>query len=222
MIQAKQIRAARHYLNIEQKTVAEAAGVSTMNISDIENEKGNPRSSTLKTIQSFFEHRGIRFTETGGIEPAHNYVTVYEGKNCYFNLLLDIHESMKRTKGRMLCSGSDERRSSDEVVEQLRKMRRDGITMRSLIAPGNTFIMGNLEEYRWMPEGLFIDGDVKVIYDDCVAYLVSWAETPKVIIIQDKNIAEEATRHFDFIWAHSERPTESTSKIFYEDANGKN
>lgn len=221
MIKPKQIRAARHYLNIEQKTVAEAAGVSTMNISDIENEKGNPRSSTLKAIQSFFEHKGIRFTETGGIEPSHNYVTVYEGTDCYFNLLLDVHDTLKRSKGRMLCSGSDERRSSGEVIDQLRKMRGDGITMQSLIEPGNTFIMGNLEEYRWMPEGLFVDGDVKVIYADRVAYLVSWAETPKVIIIQDKTIAEEATRHFDFIWSHSEQPTETSSKTLYEDANGQ-
>lgn len=222
MIQPNQIRAARHYLNIDQKTVAEASGVSTMNISDIENEKGNPRSATLKAIQSFFENRGIRFTENGGIEPAQNYVTVYEGKNCYFNLLLDIQDTLAKRNGEMLCSGSDERRSSPEVINQLRKMRIDGISMRSLIEKGNTYLMGKLEEYRWMPEGLFVDGDVKVIYADRVAYLVSWAETPRVIVIQDQTIAEEAKRQFDFIWGYSEQPNETTSDIFYEEDHGKN
>ena len=222
MIQPNQIRAARHYLNIDQKTVAEASGVSAMNISDIENEKGNPRSSTLKAIQSFFENRGIKFTENGGIEPAQNYVTIYEGKNCYFNLLLDVQDTFAKRSGEMLCSGSDERRSSTGVINQLRKMRQDGISMRSLIAKGNTYLMGKLSEYRWMPEGLFIDGDVKVIYADRVAYLVSWAETPRVIVIQDQTIAEEAKRQFDFIWQYSDQPNETTSDIFYEEDHGKN
>ncbi len=222
MITPKQIRAARNFLGIDQKTLADAVGVSKMNISDIENEKGKPRASTLNTIELYFQTCGIRLTEAGGIEPAQNFVTIYEGENCYSDLLLDIHATLKRTKGRMLCSGSDERRSSDEVIDQLRKMRSDGITMRSLIEKNNTYIMGKVEEYRWMPEGLFVDGDVKVIYADRVAYLVSWAGTPRVIAIQDKTIAEEAKRNFDFIWSHSEQPKESTSKVFYEDENGQN
>ena len=220
MIQPNQIRAARHYLNIDQKTVAEASGVSTMNISDIENEKGNPRSSTLKAIQSFFENRGIKFTENGGIEPAQNYVTVYEGKNCYLNFLNDAQGILAHFKGEILFSGSDEKRSPPEVIEKFKDMRAEGVIMRSLVEHGNTYLMGKLDEYRWMPEGLFVDGDVKAIYADRVAYLVSWAETSRVIVIQDKTIAEEAKRHFDFVWGHSEQPDKSTSDIFYEEENG--
>lgn len=222
MIQPNQIRAARNFLNLDQKTVAEASGVSTMNISDIENEKGNPRSSTLQAIQSFFENRGIRFTENGGIEPAQNYVTVYEGKNCYMNFLTDAQEVLAHFKGEILFSGSDEKRSPPEVIEKFRGMRKDDIYMRSLIEKGNTYLMGALNEYRWMPEGLFVHGDVKAIYADRVAYLVSWAETPRVIVIQDKTITEEAKRQFDFVWEQSDLPTESTSDIFYEAENGKN
>lgn len=221
MIQPNQIRAARNFLNLDQKTVAEASGVSTMNISDIENEKGNPRSSTLKAIQNFFENKGIRFTENGGIEPAQNYVTVYEGKNCYLNFLTDAQEVLSHLKGEILFSGSDEKRSPPEVIEKFRAMRKDGISMRSLIKKGDTYFMGILNEYRWMPEELFVHGDVKAIYSDRVSYLVSWAETPKVIVIQDKTIAEEAIRQFDFVWEQSEPPTESTSDIFYEAENGE-
>lgn len=221
MIQPNQIRAARNFLNLDQKTVAEASGVSTMNISDIENEKGNPRSSTLQAIQSFFENRGIKFTDNGGIEPAQNYVTVYEGKNCYMNFLTDAQEVLSHFKGEILFSGSDEKRSPKEIVDKFRTMRKDGITMRSLIETGNTYLMGALHEYRWMPEGLFVDGDVKAIYADRVAYFVSWAETPRVIVIQDQTIAEEAKRQFDFVWGQSEEPTETTSDILYEEDNGE-
>jgi transcriptional regulator with XRE-family HTH domain len=222
MIQPNQIRAARNFLNLDQKTVAEASGVSTMNISDIENEKGNPRSATLQAIQSFFENRGIKFTENGGIEPAQNYVTVYEGKNCYLNFLSDAEETLSHLKGEILFSGSNERRSPPEVIDKLRSMRLKGITMKSLVENKDTYLMGLLSEYRWMPEGLFVDGDIKAVYADRVAYLVSWAENPRVIVIQDKTIAEEANRHFNFIWDMSEVPDETTSDILYEEDNGKN
>ena len=99
-------------------------------------------------------------------------------------------------------------------------MRTQGITMRSLIEHGNTHVMGNLDEYRWMPEGLFVDGDVKAIFADRVGYLVSWANIPKVIVIQDPTIAKEAKRTFNYVWERSNGPDQSTSEIFYEDCNG--
>lgn len=216
MIKPNQIRAARNFLNIDQQELADSVGVSKMTISNIENEKGVSKASTLQTIELFFQTRGIRLTEAGGIEPAHNYVTVYEGDNCYMDFLNDAQEVLSIINGEILFSGSDERRSPPEIVEKFREMRKEGIKMRSLIEGGNTHIMGELDEYRFMPEGLFVDGDVKTVYADRVAYLVSWADTPKVIMIQDKTIAMEALRHFNYVWDQSETPTETTSPEKYD------
>lgn len=217
MIRPNQIRAARNFLNLDQKIVAQAVGVSGMNISDIENEKGSPRASTLKSIQTFFEARGIKFTERGGIEPAQNYVTIYEGHNSYIDFLNNAQEQLARSNGEILFSGADERRSSGAIIEKLGEMRTQNVTMRSLIRHGDTHIMGLLPEYRWMPESLFVEGDVKIIYADRVAYLISWEEAmTRVIEIRDKIIAEEARRHFEFVWTQSEGPDHSTSTVLYE------
>lgn len=220
MIKPNQIRAARNFLGIDQQTLADAVSVSKMNISDIENEKGKPRAKTLNSIEIYFQTCGLRLTESGGIEPNHNYVTVYEGNDCYMDFINSAQEILAKTKGEILFSGSDERRSPPEIVEKFNELRAQNITMRSLIEPGNTYIMGNLEEYRWMPEGLFVDGDVKAIFSDRVGYLVSWENIPKVIVIQDSTIAKEARRTFNYIWDRSETPSTSTSDIFYEGCHG--
>lgn len=220
MITPKQIRAARNFLGIDQKTLADAVGVSKMNISDIENEKGKPRASTLNSMELYFQSCGIRLTAAGGIEPNHSFVTVYEGADCYGQFINSAKEILSAKKGEILFSGSDEKRSPPEIIAKFNGMRAHGIRMRSLIKFGDTHIMGNLDEYRWMPETLFVDGDVKVIFSDRVGYLVSWADTPKVIVIQDATIAKEAKRVFEFIWKLSETPDKSTSEIFFEGCDG--
>ncbi len=75
--------------------------------------------------------------------------------------------------------------------------------------------MGDLKDYKWMPDELFIDTDVKIIYEDCIAYIMSWRNTSKVIVIKDKNITEEARKNFEYIWKISKPVTHSTSKIKY-------
>jgi DNA-binding XRE family transcriptional regulator len=217
MISREQVRAARAWLNIGQHDVAEGVGVSSQTISDIENERTNPKASVLADIQSFFEMKGVEFLEDGGIKKSKNFVKVYEGNDCYLKLLDDVHEVLAKG-GELLKSAADERRSSKKVIEKTREMRKDGIKMRGLVKSGDTYLMGKLDEYRWMEESLFTDGDVKLIYANRVAYLITWLETPKTIIIQDKTIAEEAKRHFEYVWQRSEKPPETTATAFYEES----
>ena len=216
MITSSQIRAARSFLNIDQSVVAEAAGVSKANISEIENEKVTPKSSTLEAIQKFFEIRGVEFRD-GGILPAYKIVQIFEGNDAYLQLLDDVMRNMGR-KRELLKSGVDERRSSKEVIDKNRTLRAAGISMRNLVESGNTYLLGNLEEYRHMPPALFSEGDVKLIYGDRIAYLMTWTDVTKVIIIHDENIAAEQARTFDYIWDHSEPATLTTAKIRYEES----
>lgn len=220
MITPSQIRAARNFIGIDQKILADAVGVSKMNISDIENEKSKPRANTLHSIELYFRTCGIRLTAAGGIEPDHNLVTVYEGADCYSKFLASAQALLAEKKGEVLFSGSDERRTPPEILQNFNDMRASGIRMRSLIEHGNSYIMGPLDEYRWMPEELFVEGDVKAIFSDRVGYLVSWSNIRKVIVIQDATIATEARRSFEYIWKRSETPTNSTADIFYENCDG--
>jgi transcriptional regulator with XRE-family HTH domain len=212
MITAKQLRAARSFLNLDQQVVAEAVGVSKANISDIENEKVTPKASTLDGIQKFFEANGIEFRHDG-IVPADKVVQILEGNSAYLQLLDDV---ARHAKGLLLKSGVDESKSSAAVIEKNRTLRAGGIRMRNLVEPGNTHIMGALEEYRHMPEALFSGGDVKLIYGGRVAYLMAWADIPKVIIIHDRTIATEQERLFDYVWNQSLPATMTTAPERYE------
>ena len=65
MITPAQIRAARALLGWKQADVAAHSGVSLMSIKNIERGATDPRSSTLRAIQSALESGGIIFLETG-------------------------------------------------------------------------------------------------------------------------------------------------------------
>lgn len=214
MITPQQIRAARAFLNLGQQDAAAAVGVSKANISDIENGRGEPKGATLVQLQKFFEMSGVEFKD-GGILPARNIVHIYEGTDCYLRMLDDVHQTLSNG-GELLKSAANERRSSEAVIQKTRELRADKIKMRTLVQSGDTYLMGALKEYRWMPPELYIDGDVKVIYGDRVGYLVAWLDTPRTIIIQDKTIAEEQRRYFEFAWQHSETPSESTAPVRFE------
>jgi transcriptional regulator with XRE-family HTH domain len=215
MITPSQIRAARSFLNLDQSVIAKAVGVSKANISEIENEKVMPKGATLAAIQKFFEIRGVEFKD-GGITPAYKIVQIIEGNDAYLQLLDDVARNLGPKK-ELLKFGADERKSPPAVTEKNRELRKAGITMRYLVESGNTHLLGQLHEYRYIPAELFNKADIKLIYGTRVAYLMSWTNVPKVILIDDKFIAEEQTRMFEYIWRHAEPATVSTSDIRYED-----
>ena len=59
------LRAARHFLNLDQDTLAAAAGVARPTISALERGASDTHESTRSAIQTALENRGICFTNGG-------------------------------------------------------------------------------------------------------------------------------------------------------------
>lgn len=215
MITRDQIGAARGLLGWSYDKLAEEAELSRVAVINIANGKTEPHRESITKIRTAFERYGVELIE-GGARRAQDILTVYEGSDCYLKFLDDAYRALSVNKGEILFSGADERRSPPEVIERLRTMRRSGITMRSLIKNGDTYIMGKPEEYRWLDESLFVDSDVKIIYRDVIAYFMSWLGTPRVVIIKDHAMAQENIRIFNFLWECSVAPEYTTSEILYE------
>lgn len=211
----KQIAAARQLLEWSQADLAEKAGVSKPSIIRMEKDLFSVKDDSRRSVQEAFSSTDIEFVE-GGVRQVNKVVEIYEGDDCYIRLMDDAFIELSPTKGEILFSASDERRSPDVVINKFNAMRVSGIKMRSLIKDQDTYIMGELDEYRWMSNDLFVDGDVKVIFGDKVAYLMSWRGIPRVVTIKDKNIAEENKRFFEYIWNDSKRPTHTISDVRYE------
>lgn len=214
LITPDQIRAARALKNWSQSELARRVDMATPSIGNIEAGKHTPTPQTQNAILKAFEASGIEFID-GGVRHKQDLVRIYEGDDCYLRLLDDAFRALAPGKGEILFSGSDERRSAPEAIEKFRAMRRSGIHMRSLIKSGDTYLMGNVQEYRWLPDTLFEDSDVKAIFGDTVAYLISWQDIWKVVAVKDEAIANEARRLFEFVWAQAESPKKSTADIVY-------
>ncbi|MEZ5918875.1 MAG: helix-turn-helix domain-containing protein [Alphaproteobacteria bacterium] len=212
----EQIRAARALLDWSQNDLAEEAGLSQTGIARIENGTNKPNSSTLAKIEAAFDRAHVEFIGRSGVKQNLDIVRIYEGDDCYLRFLDDAFITLSEEGGEILFSASDESRSSRFVIEKFRAMRKSGIRMRSLVQDQDTFLMGPLEEYRWMDKALFVDGDVKVIFGKRVGYLMTWRGTPRVVSIEDETIAEENRRIFNFIWNISCVPTHTTSDTFYD------
>jgi transcriptional regulator with XRE-family HTH domain len=67
MLTPSLIRAARALLGLTQARLANAAGLSTTGLNNIETGQSDPRASTLKAIQSALEARGAFFSADGGL-----------------------------------------------------------------------------------------------------------------------------------------------------------
>lgn len=215
MVLPSQFRAARALLNLKQQEVSDATGVGVMVISDFENERTHPKATTVEALRRFYEGQGIEFSIDGGLRISQNSVQIFDGSDCYMKFVAEAHTHLARTKGEILFSGADDRRSPPEIIQKFRNMLSDGIKMRSLIRPGDDYVLGDPLEYRWMPEGLFVEGDVKAIFADRVAWLVSWLDNPRVIMIKDPMISQDAIRMFEYLWSTAEGPQSSSAPEKY-------
>lgn len=211
MITAKQIRAARALLSWSQQDLADATELSKPTIVDAEKEGHQARAETMGKITEALESHGLEFM-SGGVRERRDITTIYEGDDCYLRLMDDAYRILAPSKGEIMFYAADEKRSPEHIIDKFRYMRKAGVTMRSLVKYEDTHLMGDLDEYKWMSDDLWFDADVKVLFGDRVAYLVTWQNVTRVIVVRDKMISNIEKKFFDFIWKISASPTHSTSK----------
>lgn len=205
-IKVSQIRAARALLNWSQKDLAERSGVSEVSIINYENEKRTPHQNTLGKILQAFELAGVIFTKNG-LEMKEDAVTVIEGDGWYVRLLDDVYYSLMDEKGaELLLICADDKMSPPEVNDRYRKIRNSGIRMRQLVEDGNTYLMGPLKEYRYMPKERF-KNYVSLIYGGKVA--VCTDANTKALVFKDPLLAETWTNLFDVMWDVLKQPEKS-------------
>lgn len=194
-----------------QEELAELSGVSAVTISRLEAGKDQPAARTQAKILRAFEKQGLAFTERG-FEMTDSPVFFVEGathEEAYLQLLEDVYEHLKgRRNAELLIMYADDRVSPPSVNAMYRAMRADGIRMRQLVEQDNTYIIGPLEEYRYIPKAHFINR-VKLIYGDRIA-----TETSSVLrgIVRVDPISAEIERNtFNMLWSVLEQPKESTA-----------
>ncbi len=209
MATIEQIRAARALLGWSQKDLADRADLSQTGIARIENGTHQPSAQTQEKITAAFEEAGIEFIQ-GGLIRRDDGVRMITGENCYMRLLEDVHKTLmdRKRAGDLLIWCADDRQSSADVNEMYRRLRRDGIRMRQLVEEGNTYLIGPLDEYRYLPSSHFVNV-VKLNYGDKFA-TVNSGET-RIMIHSDAEAAKSHREIFELLWGILPKPTGSTA-----------
>lgn len=207
----EQIRAARALLNWKQEELAAASGLSVASIQKIEAGENTPTGRTQGKLLKALEKQGILFTAKG-IEKDAFPIYFTQGKNheeAYLRLLEDAFEHLIEVKDpELLIMFADDKVSPASVNNMYREMRNAGIKMRQLIEEGNTYIMGPLDEYRYIPKGYFINR-VTLVYGDKIAN--EMADVCQGMIRVDPINARIQRNTFDILWRVLKQPTETSA-----------
>ena len=215
MITAKQIRAARAFLDWSTSDLSAQTGLTVNGINKIERGHVLPHKETLETLQLTFENAGIEFLPLSGIKKKDRYVVIWEDNKAYERLLDDIFFEVRDTGGDVITYGLTEKRSrtpnsEEKLRNHIQRMNEAGIKERVLVKNGDTNFFGPLETYHWIDDAYF-SSDPICVYGNKVA-LVVW-EPQKIIIIDDARIATSVRLLLNYIWDRTEPVTLNRKKI---------
>ncbi len=208
---AGKIRAGRAYLNWTQEKLAAESDLSFQGIQKIERGETQPTARTQEKIVRAFAKNGVNF-RSKGIEYEEYPVIFVDGndhESCYIQLLQDAFEHLKQKKDpELLIMFSDDKVSPPAVNDLYRQMRAAGIKMRQLVQEGNTYIMGSLDEYRYVPKEFFINR-VTLIYGNRIAN--ETANFNRALIKVDPINADIQRNTFNMLWSMLKKPEKTTA-----------
>lgn len=205
----EKIRAARGVLDITRDKLSEISGVSAPAIKKIESGDTQPTATTQKKLVRSLEEQGIKFTENGVEKDTSpiRLITADSPEECYLKLLKDVFETLKnKRRAELLITNADDSVSPPAINEMYRQIRNAGVKMRQLVEEGNTYLMGELEEYRYIPAQYFINR-VTLIYDNKVATITDDENT--ISVNRDPINADTRRNLFNFMWDSLKQPEES-------------
>jgi DNA-binding XRE family transcriptional regulator len=204
-ITVEQVKAARALLGWSQEDLANHASLTHNQISSFEFGRTKP-SDVLEIMYRTFMFHGIVFIKNG-VQFNPESVGTIEGEGWFSRLLDDVYTDLLDQKGaELVVFCADDKVSSPEVNNRYRKIRNAGIRMRQLVEEGNTYLMGALNEYRYIPKERFLNY-VSIVYGNKVAIC---SETGKrAVVFNDVNLAMTWRNIFNVLWDKLEQPERS-------------
>lgn len=219
MITGRQIRAARGLLEWKAEDLAKRADIARETISKIEADAVHPHEKTMANILRAFEENGVEFLGDRGVTMKNDEIVTLKGENIFFRVLDDVISTLRNTKdAEALFACVSDKVSPPAVVENYRRLRKSSIEMRSLVKESDTYLMGNLDEYRYLPKKFF-HNNATVIYGNKFATMILDPQTGEdmgAVIIRNSNIAAAQRNLFNFIWSIAEKPQKTEAKTRYE------
>jgi len=195
----KQIKAVRAAEDLSREEFAKICGLSVPGLKDIENGKNSPTERTKNKIIRAVETLGYFLTESGIEERTQGVMILYD----YVDVLEDALTVLKPGE-EILFHRADDRRSVPEVVEKMNGLHSAGLKMRSTICDGNTYIQGQISNYRGIPADYFkCAEEVEAIYADRVVIHERGTDDRSFYyMIKSWQLADARRREFEYWWSN--------------------
>ena len=204
-ITVEQVKAARALLGWSQEELANQARLTQNQISSFEFGRTKP-ADVLEVMYRTFMFHGVTFPKNG-VQLNPESVGTIEGEGWYTRLLDDVYATLiDKEEAELLIFCADDKASPPEVNDRYRKIRNAGIRMRQLVEEGNTYLMGPLKEYRYIPKERF-KNYVSLVYGNKVA--VCTANSLKALVFNDTNLSTAWRNIFDVLWDKLDKPERS-------------
>ncbi len=184
------IRGARGILGWSQPEVAEKTGLSLQAVRNAE-EGVEVKQTTKNSLTLLYLSQGFEFTPEG---ISKSNVSSYVLPS-YHDLLDDVAKTVQ-PGGEVLKHCVDDRRSDEDTIQKVKKMREAGIKERLTIAEDNDYISGNPDDYRKIPKDYFAESEVTVIYADKIAFFVQ----NQVLVIRSEYLSRIFRKQFEYWW----------------------
>lgn len=218
MISREQIKAARAMLDWSQGYLADQCeSVSVATIKLIEAGKIKSTDKTLGIIQKTLEKNGLEFLPQSGVRLKDDVIEIIEREteheNIYLRLLDDVYYTLKDSGGEVLISYADNSKSPQDVIDKQLMIRNAGIRTRFLVRAGDTHLIYPLDEYRYLPEGHFVNSPSLVYGKKHAVMIKGEGESlySRIIVINNDAIAEIQKSQFEYFWQMGAKPEATTA-----------
>lgn len=197
MITPNKIRAARALAGWSQTELSERSGLAAATVQSIEAARGTVKAESLELIRKAFEQESVFFTPHG-VEIRDTALYSITGEDWWLDTLDDVYYTLiDQDDAELLMLYSDDRESSADTNDRIRKLRNAGIKMRQFVSEGNRYLMGPMKEYKWISKEFF-ENRVTLIYGDKVVLCAE--DNTRALVIKDKGIAGTFRNTFEMLW----------------------
>jgi len=206
----KQLQAARALAGWSQADLSRRVDITQATISEYESGRTkNPNARYIERIKAIFEREGIFLTENGVYQKDETSYSIGPGKDWWLDVIDDVYDTLiDQQNAECIFICSDDRESPNEVVQRYKKLRNSGIKFRQLIKEDNSYMMGPVHEYKYLPKQHFLN-NVSLIYGDKIA--VCAGDNTQALVIKDKATSTSFKNLIEVLWEQLEQPMESTA-----------